>query len=284
MRYCIITLLALVSICSAQVQIIAPYNNSYLFEGGAASTGWTDTKSYAGFLIEMETSNTTQFLDTSGNGNSFSNMPNWAGGGVYTEADLNAAGRQEHVVRLDGVDAYLKSDSSTILNGATQLTMGAWFVNRDSTVSYRGIVYNAGTDRNVGLLLGHDGTPKIQFVVRDSDGNPSYMNATNVFITNIWYHIVGRWRASDGNMDLLVNGVDTGQEPALASADNTIEIIDHWMIGCDASIAGRFLQGDVDQAFIDDTYWTDADASNQYWETSPYINQASGDGNMRIRQ
>ena len=87
--------------------------------------GWADPNSYVA-LWEMETTNTTQTLDTaSGGTNSLTLTPSVAAGPAWTIAGTNVDGRVEHSYYFDGVDDRLVGGLDASYNTSTG-TISFW--------------------------------------------------------------------------------------------------------------------------------------------------------------
>ena len=98
--------------------------------GGAAPLGWTDPTTYE-WLLEMETTNTTQTLDTgsyAGGPYNASNYPSVAAGPSWTILGTNQYGRIEHGYLFDGADDrfYSETNFSGAIGNDTNGTVSFW--------------------------------------------------------------------------------------------------------------------------------------------------------------
>jgi hypothetical protein len=176
----------------------------------AAVVGWSDPNTYSA-LYEMETTNTTAILDTSGNNISLTNKaaswPTWAIIGTNQNA------RVEHGFNLDGSSHYFQG--AKILNTATSWTWFAW-VCRTGAVAYGGIALepHVGYGAASGLLMDSLGTRARAEVTSASAYH--FANGNTTLTNGVWYFVWSRWKGSNP-VELYINsGLDA------TSAGNTI--------------------------------------------------------------
>ena len=234
--------------------------------GSAADPYWTDTNSYVG-LWEMETTNATATLDTSGNSYNVSNRPNVATGPAWTIVGTNSQGRVEHAYSFDGAAGYFRG-ADIIMNGATALTMCAW-VKWMGPTAYGGIIgeYKSGYDGFWGLLsIGAAGDAP-----RADVGTASayiFASATDKFPSNQWCFVWFRWKANS-TIELYTNNVKIAE-----SAGSTISAIvsDTPLTVGFASYANSYWEGSIDNPFAILSYKSVADMMNIYSNTCPTNN------------
>lgn len=162
---------------------------------------------------------------------------NWVGPVTFTTTTLpsNTFLGSGTALDFDGNDDYVdltanggNKASAASLNLPTQdLTLEVW-VNPRNYQTWRSMVGflqdNGSTEAGWDLELRNGG--KFGFTLASSgNGNLTYMESTNTFSTDQWYHVAGTY---DGTtMRLYVNGVLEGTSTAQSGA---IDYLDSWLV------------------------------------------------------
>jgi hypothetical protein len=158
--------------------------------------------------------------------------------GTYINGAVSSStsGKFGKGVYLDGVDDYVQINNSTLLNGATALTMSAW-VNVRQFGSADGIFCTRGT--RVHCLSSGVGT---FWSYIDNTGAGSVIT----YNTGDWYFITGRWLGLKSQ--IFVNGQKIADSSNLLTT--SISVDDYWKIGWDDFQTSRYTDGSIDEVRI----------------------------------
>jgi len=156
---------------------------------GAVATGWTDTNSYTG-LWEFETTNTTQYLDTSGNGIGltwfdFSYPPIIAGTNQY--------GRVEYFMSALASGQYAQS-ATNITTSTTSMTVTCWAYLDASGTKDRAVftAWKTATEPDtcafsLGFYSGE--ADKVGCSIMQTAHSIVRASSTNTFPYGLWVHL-----------------------------------------------------------------------------------------------
>ncbi len=230
-------------------------------------SGWTDPDTYW-FLQEFETTNTTQFLDTSGKGT----HATWITQRQYI-VGTNQFARVEHGVNLPA--EYLVT-TNWVPPSYTTMTVTCWIWLND-IISNEGLFSQwiaGGGNGNWFIYLGQNaGNGKLEGYINESDNTPIITPASGVIPASTWLHVA---MVADGSkVRLYTNMVECGTG---TSYDGTLrQTATPIYIGA-LSVGVYVQQG----GFIDGCTYAPyarslANLSNEFYYTHPT-------NNVRIRQ
>jgi hypothetical protein len=146
--------------------------------------GWNDPDTYS-ILLEMETTNTTQALDTSGNSN-HATMVNAYWQGLYT----NQNGRVEHNFNFVAGGSL---NTAALSLSATTMTATCWIYVNSSDLNQNGGLWGQWiTSLNLDwlLYLGEDGgSGRLKFYINQSDNTVIAAPASGTIPVDQWLHV-----------------------------------------------------------------------------------------------
>lgn len=176
--------------------------------------------------------------------------------------------------QLDGIADYIETEQVDVLQGSTQFTLTGWFHSDTSFNSFEGLMVNFTPSPSgaTGALVRAQGSGnRLEFRL-NSSGGPSgdlYTN-TVTFSLQTWHQVVAKWRGSDGQMVLYLDGVEIERlatSPATGAMDNMNRT---WEIGHDPESAGRYWDGRFTRiVFYDGLYMSGSDVLDLFDNTHP---------------
>ena len=258
-------MLACVAFAGSKKQSMRKFS---VFANASTSPYWTSPDT-ALVRYDFETTNSTQTLDTSGNGLHASNVPSVVNGPVWFIAGTNSQGRIDYAYDFDGSDDAFGTANSSLLQLTTGVTVMAW-VRPVSIGAFEKIVAkwrDSGSGSAYVLQVNTGG--EIHFDL-DTGGVTRLNAGTGKVTTGTWQHIVGTWDGS--TMKIYKNGVEIASrsETNALSCDTS-----RLAVGCrwDPSLGYRlFFDGDIDQVKVFDYGVSSNGVYNFYQYTSPLDN------------
>jgi hypothetical protein len=143
-----------------------------------------------------------QAYDRSGNGNR----------GTLTNGPTRTIGKLGQGLSFDGVDDFVKSNSSTSLNNLSALTISAWMYPR--TADLNAAIAEKGTPSGVGWNLQFTTNSRLDFTRKMTGGTLEQVSAGGSVTANRWQHVVVTWNggATGASARIYVNGTETSYD------------------------------------------------------------------------
>ena len=238
----------------------------------STQVGWTDPTTYAA-LYEMETTNTTQTLDTSGKSCNLSNI----NAATWTILGTNQNGRVEHGYNFNAASSqFFWSTNQTF--SATTMTYGAWCYKRSTDSLFNGTIiaqWVGGVAAQCSILLyvGQDVANNVMSaVVKQSGAGANVTAPTFSMPLDKWVFITVL--ADGSKIRMFTNAVEVASG---TSYDGTINVPsgNRLQIGALQVPAGTpqyFNYGLIDNAFIVNYPMSYTAITNMYLNTHPTNN------------
>jgi len=160
-------------------------------------------------------------------------------------------------LEFDGMNDYIDSTDINEMDGASQLSAGAWIfptalTNQDGILQKRLSSFDRFNLKLGGSGVG--GTDDIFINLAAGDQN-SYAYTTGDFITiNQWYHVFmvfdGTTSGDANRLKLYIDGIQRTLTFNAAIPSATADISDNFRIGIDNNSAGRFFTGTIDEVRV----------------------------------
>ena len=272
MKRIITAIMLMACVCEAQIPDSTMMWLRQAGVGTAASVavGWADPMTYATYW-NMETTNATSTLDVSGNNVSATNIPNMATGASWKILATNQYGRVSHNYYFGGTNQRFAT-ASHILTGAT-LTVGCWIYPNEVT-SVKSFVNKWQWTSPGGWYLGnfHAGAQRITFAVDNGNHNGGQSaESGNILIATNWQSVVGVF--SNATINLYYNGVIVNTTTSAVGGLPTVLLTN----SCPIDIGyfqgvGRYMAGNIDEAFISSQAWTPNQIAAWHTNTIPTNN------------
>ena len=146
--------------------------------------------------------------------------------GNTSTSSMQVAGKLGQGLKFDGADDYVNINKNVSLQGQARATISAWIKLKASPPSTLNTIYSETTSTYYSrCTLGIDSGGKVDFIIRDSDADPSgtrfdvYSNT--VLKANIWYYITAVFDSVADSHKIYINGVLGNTDTTARSAFGT---------------------------------------------------------------
>jgi len=150
---------------------------------------------------------------------------------------------------FDGVDSYFDLNDNNIINSASSVSFSFW-VNVTTAGLYDGILCTRnGSDYILIFLDNVSGSNfKIKIQQNSTSGGSFTLTSSPTLTAGNWYNVIFTGTVG-GKWDLYINGDNTGQ---VQGANNITAITQssNFLLGSDTLLAGRYLNGLIDEVAI----------------------------------
>ncbi len=158
---------------------------------------------------------------------------------------VSVQGRIGGACEFDGL-SHITINDYTLLNGSSEITVGAWIYIVDRT-AYDGIIYHYTSNAFGGLSLNDVATETVRFDVKTNRTGYIGLGSGSINVSlNKWHHIVGTYRDGE-TAKLYVDGRLAGESSVWTGH---IWQDDNFKIGWDDASAIRRFNGSIDQVFV----------------------------------
>jgi len=267
-------------------QLFAQLSKPKASAAPAVVTNWVDPNSYV-YLVEYETTNTTAFLDTSGNNRHWS----WEGTPVMKleTCGTNINGRIEQCTTFGGAnDLYrlLGETCALFSTGSADLpfSIGYWLnITSYPAASSYDIVFSrfystkADWAYDTALYTFNSGTNYFEFKLHNSTNNVGRWYVLDGIATNTWHHYVFTYNGCGGvnantGMVCYIDGAVTNNFLNVSNGTYAyMDTTDRYML-MKGDSAGTFYNGKMDGFFVSSNELSAASVLNITKYTHPTNN------------
>ncbi len=254
------------------------YDNPTVSDGQDATNVWESDFKGVWHLSESGNGTSNEFDESTSSADNGT-----GGGGTGTKVPTRTAGQIGSGQKFDGVDDYIITNSTSLINGTTAYTYEAWINPTSCGEGGSGTVL--GKDNVSNLFLCQTVANNIALAY-EANGSSAY-SAINSLTMNKWHHVVAVY--NDANVaSFYIDGVlVTATDSSVTEANTTGGIV----IGTESSggttpaTSNYNFDGVIDEAristgvrsadWIKAEYLTGSDQMNAYSEEQAYTNAGS---------
>jgi len=183
--------------------------------------------------------------------------------GTFTSSPIWTLGKVGQGLRFDGVDDSVATVATTVLSGATGLTVSAWFDYNEASIAPLVAQGSLDTIANIVFILRVNSTTSVTFGVSDGTALKSFVETVPSVATG-WHHLVGTWQ-SGTEMKIYLDGIlENTDSTSIPSSINTAS--KSIFLGSEGRLSneGHYLTGLLDDARIYNHVLSDAQVKNLY--------------------